>query len=233
MKKLVGPQVALAVGVVVEPHRVGRHRRQRPGEVAAHELDHVVGVALVPDGVAALVEVLAADLQVVRAAREVVLEEADRAGVLVAPPLQQPVAAAAEHLVAVERLVAGVGGVADQPEVVAELAGPELGEHVLADGAVPLALVDPAGRVLQGGRVGGDVDRRAAGVDVGAVGLLLGAVLQVADELVVLVHLVAELAGVVEQLGVERRAVEEAARGRRRDRVALVQVREVAPEPVA
>ena len=177
--------------------------------------------------------VLAADLQVVRAAEEVVLEEADRAGVLVAPPLQQPVAAAAEHLVAVERLVAGVGGVADQPEVVAELAGAELGEHVLAEGAVPLALVDPARRVLQGGRVGGDVGRRAAGVDVGAVRLLLGAVLQVADELVVLGHLVAELAGVVEQLGVERRAVEEAARGRRGHRVALVQVVESPPDLVA
>ena len=62
--------------------------------------------------------------------------------------------------------------------------------------------------------------------------LLLGAVLQVADELVGLVHLVGGLAGVVEQLGVERRAVEEDAGRRRRHRVLLIQVGEVAPHRV-
>ncbi len=78
------------------------------------------------------------------------------------------------------------------------------------------------------------MDRRAELVAaVGAVRLGLGAVLQVADELVVLRHLVGELAGVVAQLGVERRAVEERAGRRRRHRVALVEERAERPDAIA
>ena len=67
---------------------------------------------------------------------------------------------------------------------------------------------------------------------VGAVRLCLRAVLQVADELVALVELVGQLAGIVAQLGVEGRAVEERARGRGGDRVPLVEERAKRPHPV-
>ena len=101
-------------------------------------------------------------------------------------------AAAADDHVGGEVLVARRFGVAVEAEVVAELPGAELGEHVLADRAVPLALVDPARRILQHRRIERDVHRRAARRLLLSVRLrlLLGAVLQVADELVVLVHLV-------------------------------------------
>ncbi len=221
-------------GVVLEAHRIGRHARERAREVAAHEVDDVVGVGLIPQRGAFFGHVLAAELQVVRAAREVVLEVADRAGELVAATPQFPVAPAAQHLVGADRLVARGAGVAVEAEVVAELAGAEFREGVLVDGAVPFALVDPARRILQRGRVGGDVDGRAQPVAaVGAVGLGLGPPLHVTDELVVLVQLVGELARVVAQLGVEGRAVEERARGRRRHRVPLVEEGAEGPQAVA
>ena len=54
--------------------------------------------------------------------------------------------------------------------------------------------------------------------------LLLGAVLQVADHLVGLVELIGALAGVVEQLGIERRTVKKRTRRGGSNRVGLIQV---------
>src|SRR5690606_10698117 len=113
----------------------------RVRRAVAQVVDHAVLVLLVPADVAALVEELPAELEGVRTAGQVVLEVADRAGVLVATPLVQPVTAAADDLVGREVLIADALGVAVQPEVVAELPGAELREHVLAQRAVPLAHV--------------------------------------------------------------------------------------------
>ena len=105
-----------------------------------------------------------------------------------------------------ERQVRGVaepevlGAVGEQREVVAEVTEARFEVQLVADGAVPFSLVDPAARVLVVGlafvRVG------VAGVRQ-TVGLVLLAPLVVADDLVVLVHLVGELAHRVPQLGVE------------------------------
>ena len=198
-------------------------------------MNDAVRIGFLPDDVARLVEVLAAKLDVVRTTGEVVLEEAERARVLVAATLVQPITATALDDVGCEIFVARRGGVADQAEVVAELSGADFGEHVLADRAVPFALIDPAWRILQQRRISGRVNGLVADpvAVVGAVRLLLGPVLQVADELVVLVHLIGRLAGVVEQLGVERRAVQERPGRGRADRVLLIQVGEVAPDAIA
>src|SRR5688572_13467496 len=75
--------------------------------------------------------------------------------------------------------------------------------------------------------------RTKAVAAVGAIRLLLGTVLQVADELVVLIQLIRRLARVVEQLGVERRAVENRTGRWSGDRVLLIQVGKVPPHAIA
>src|ERR1051325_3019521 len=107
-------------------------------------MDHAVGVALIPDDVAGLIEILAAELEVVRAAGEVVLEVAERARVLIAAPLVQPMTAAAADFVRDQIFIARRFGIAVETEVVAELAGAEFRERILSECAVPFRLVDPA-----------------------------------------------------------------------------------------
>ena len=104
---------------------------------------------------------------------------------------------------------------------------------MLIDRPVPLGLVHPARRVLQHSRIAQDVNGGAQSIAaVGATRLLLGAVLQIPDELVVLAQLIRRLARVIEQFGVERCPVQNAACGRGGNRVLLVEVREIAPELV-
>src|SRR6185369_738378 len=90
----------------------------------------------------------------------------------------------------VDLLMLGAVGVREQREVVAEHAVARLDVHVLADGAVPLTLVNPAARDL--------LERRAeVGVAVGAgwqtVRLNFLAPLVVPNQLVVLVDLIRRL----------------------------------------
>ena len=85
-------------------------------------------------------------------AGEVVLEQADRAGVLVAAPLVEPRPAAAKDLVGADRFIALGGGVAVEAEVVAELPGAEFSERVLAERAVPFTL-DPNAYNFASGRI--------------------------------------------------------------------------------
>ena len=90
--------------------------------------------------------------------------------------------------------------VGDQREVVAEVAVARFEVDLVAERAVPLRLVDPAARVLQGGLL-----RRGVGVGAErqAVGLFLLPPLVVADQLVLLVDLVGQLGHRVPQLRVE------------------------------
>src|SRR5688572_24261848 len=114
-------------------------------------MDDIICVVRVPQRLTFFVEVLAAGLQIVRPAEEVVLEEGERARVLIATTPQFPIATATKHLTGGQRLVPSFGGVAIEPKVVAELARTEFGEQVLADRAVPFAFVDPAWRALENG----------------------------------------------------------------------------------
>src|SRR6185436_15485798 len=93
-----------------------------------------------------------------------------------------------------------VGAVGDQREVIAEVAVAGFDVHLVADRAVPLALVHPASGVLLVGLLGRLV---GVGRERQAVRLNLLAPLVVTNQLVLLIELIGALADQVPQLGVE------------------------------
>ena len=192
----------------------------------------VVRVVLLPDGLTGLVQDFAANLELVVAAQLVVDVGRVGAARLIAPALEEPVAAAAGDGEADRVLDAGTGLiVVHQAKVVAELAGAHFKEAAAADGAVVFELANPGRGVLRDRRTGHHV-LGVADDRVGAVGLTLDSELEVGDELVLGGHLVGDLARVVAKLVQELRSIENRARGRLVAHVVLAEESGPGPELV-
>ena len=174
---------------------------------------------------------LATDLDLVVAAQHVVHVGGVRAVKLLPPALEEPVASAAGHSQGDGVFDPGPAAIADQGEVVTELACADLEETTAADGAVVLNLAHPGRRVLLERRILGDM-LGVAHVSVRAEGLRLDSVLDIGDELVLRSHLIGQLPRVVGQFGQELGAVEDGAGGGLVHDVLLVEVAAPGPELV-
>ena len=174
---------------------------------------------------------LAADLDLVVSAQKVVDVRGVGAVDLLAAPRQEPIAATTGHPQGDGVFDPGSRAVVGHAPVVAELTGAHFEETAASHRAVVLDLPDPGWRILDEGRILGDV-LRVAHIGVGTERLVLDSVLQVGDELVLRGHLVRHLARVVDELGCELGAVENRAGSRLIDDVLLVQVTAPGPQLV-
>ena len=171
----------------LEQQHFGRHA---VAQDVQHVARHVADAAEAAFVLGALVEQLAADLEVVRAG-PAVLEDAQRAEHLIAPAVGPPaVLVAAADDVGAEILEGRRVAVARVRPVVAELPAAHLEEHLVAEHAVPLGLVGVPPVLLVQRGVGAVVNGGGRGDQIGveAIGLILLPPHAVADQLVVRVQ---------------------------------------------
>src|SRR3954469_15041926 len=128
-----------------------RHDDARRRAVAADVLTNVAAIHLQISLPSGLEHHLAADLEVVRAAEQTVLEVGERSGRLttLAIELLLLVGAGVQRLLRVDGLELAAVGVGDQREVVTEHTVARFRIQLVAERAVPLTLVDPAARQLR------------------------------------------------------------------------------------
>ena len=211
----------LAVRTRENPADIGRRRcvelHLRGKAARVDRLADVAGRHLQIADVAHFIEPLAADFEVVRAA-PTIFEVGNRAGNLAAMTIGLLLLIAVEVLI--QLLVDDLGlrsvGVRDEREVIAEHAVARFRIELAAQRSVPLTFVDPAARILLVGRTDRCVLERVARQPIR---LALLSPLVVADQLVVLIHLIRDLSRWIPQRGVKRRSGEVA------DEIRLLDVR--------